>query len=124
MYAQSTARMLRMSSSLTATRLRFIVCILAIISSFIVAYTISDVDIQFFDTFITPENGNIGSEVKFSFSYIQACKGNISTLVFSLFVNFTILMLFMNFFSKSYSKRPNTSNNNKNKKQSTKKKKA
>ena len=32
MYAQSTAHMLRMSGSLTATRLRFIVCILAIIS--------------------------------------------------------------------------------------------
>jgi hypothetical protein len=52
-----------------------------------------------------PSNGGtVGSVVSFSYAFTQGCHGESWLLVLCIAVNFSILFLFLNFYSQSYSK--------------------
>lgn len=84
-------------------------------------FTVQDLQITFENEY-PPTGEEIGTRVNFGYSYTHSCKGSLWILAVSIAVNITILSLFLNFFSKNYSKpKPGTNKpNQKSKKQKRK----
>jgi len=89
-------------------------CIFGVVAMLNVYFTVQDLHIEFNN--VLPATGTeIGTAVHFSYSYVHSCKGSLWILAVSIFVNITILSLFLNFFNKNYTK-PTTQQSSKSKK--------